>query len=545
MPGEVVSHVKLGEYQGGFFGTIDEGDQFGQDLALLGDVDGDGIDDLAVTAPFAPEGGNWRGAVWILFMQGDGTVRDWQKISGAAGGLLSPIEDWDNFGAAIAPLGDWNADGVPDLAVGASGDDDGGSDRGAVYLLMLHADGTVKSETKISDTQGGFTGTLDDTDWFGSVIALLGDLDGDHIPDLAVTNRNDDDGGFNRGAVFVLFMAPDGSVKSHAKISDTSGNLRAELDDLDFFGLALAALGDLDGDGRPDLAVGAPNDSDLGTAHGAVYVLFLKADGSVRHTQKINDAHGGFTGSLGSIVLFGNALAGLGDLDHDGVRDLAVGSPFDNDSDPGTIGYSRGAVYILFLRKNGMVKSHQKISDKHGNFQGVLADGNGFGEGLATLGDIDGNGVVDLAVGADEDALGFGAPKKGAVWLLRLHGSSWTDLGGGLTGAAGSPRLSGLGTLLPGEEVLLQIRTDAPGVPVAIAVSSSAFGLPLPGHTLGPMPDAVIPNLWTDAHGGLEFAFRWPTVAGPGATAYMQAWFPDPTPAGSFTASNLLRATAP
>ena len=66
--------------------------------------------------------------------------------------------------------------------------------------------GWVLSHQKISDTEGGFTGTLDDFDYFGYAVASLGDLDGDGVGDLAVGAIGDDDGGTNRGAVWVLFL---------------------------------------------------------------------------------------------------------------------------------------------------------------------------------------------------------------------------------------------------------------------------------------------------------------------------------------------------
>ncbi|MCH8824087.1 MAG: FG-GAP repeat protein [Planctomycetes bacterium] len=72
-------------------------------------------------------------------------------------------------------------------------------------MLFLNTNGTVKSHQKISDTEGGFKGILDDGDHFGWVTSL-GDLDGDGVGDLAVGAQNDDDGGTNRGAVYILFL---------------------------------------------------------------------------------------------------------------------------------------------------------------------------------------------------------------------------------------------------------------------------------------------------------------------------------------------------
>ncbi len=205
-----------------------------------------------------------------------GWVLSHQKISDTQGGFPpGELDDEDLFGWSAAALSDLDGDGVVDLAVGAPLHDDGGTDRGAVWVLFLNTDGTVKSHQKISDTQGGFTGILDDDDWFGWSVASLGDLDGDGVTDLAVGAIYDDDGGIGRGAVWVLFLNTDGTVKSHQKISDTEGGFTGVLDDGDLFGSSMASLGDLDGDGVGDLAVGAIQDDDGGQDHGAAWVLFL------------------------------------------------------------------------------------------------------------------------------------------------------------------------------------------------------------------------------------------------------------------------------
>src|SRR5688572_5725059 len=83
--------------------------------------------------------------------------------------------------------------------------------------------------------------------------------------------------------------------------------------------------------------------------------------------QRIDENNGGFEGNLNIGDLFGRSITSIGDLDNDGVMDVAVGAPWDNEG-----GTQRGAVWILFLNADGTVKSHQKISDHNGNFNGTL-----------------------------------------------------------------------------------------------------------------------------------------------------------------------------
>ena len=348
--GSAKAHQKLSDTEGNFTGVLDDDDGFGNSVASIGDLDGDGVADIAVGAPFDDDGGAEKGAVWILFLNADGTVKSYKKISDTEGGFTGILDGSDNFGRSVASIGDLDGDGVQDIAVGAGRDDDGGTDRGAVWILFLNINGSVKGHQKISDTEGGFTGILDNSDFLGFSVASIGDLDGDGVQDIAVGAIFDDDGGDHRGAVWILFLNTDGTVKSHQKISDTDGAFTGVLDNGDYFGRSIASIGDLDKDGVQDIAVGAYYDDDGGSNRGAVWILFLNTDGTVKSHQKISDTQGNFTGTLDDSGLFGVSIANIGDLNGDGVTDIVTGAYFDDDG-----GTDRGAVWVLFLNPDGTV----------------------------------------------------------------------------------------------------------------------------------------------------------------------------------------------
>ncbi len=203
------------------------------------------------------------------------TANPFKIASGTNGGPTLVNNDY--FGTSIANIGDLNGDGINDVAVGAYSDDTGGADRGAVHILFMNVDGTVKSSpapVKIaSGTNGG--PTLADSDYFGWSVANIGDINSDGISDIAVGAAYDATGGASRGAVHILFMNADGTVKSlPSPVKIASGtNGGPTLVNNDYFGSSVANIGDLNGDGINDIAVGSSYDDTNGTNRGAIYIL--------------------------------------------------------------------------------------------------------------------------------------------------------------------------------------------------------------------------------------------------------------------------------
>ena len=279
------------------------------------------------------------------------------------------------------------------------------------YAFRITTPGQSIAESFVSinsETSGG--PTIDNADRFGSAVASIGDIDGDGVNDLAVGAYQDDTGGTNRGAVHILRLNSDASIKNSQTIGHGSGGL--SLANSDNFGSSIAAVGDLDGDGISEIAVGSERNDSGGANRGAVYIVFLNSDGTAKSSLQIASAtNGGPTLADGD--QFGSALAALGDLDGDGVPDLAVGANFD-----GTGGSQRGAVYVLLLNANGSAKQATKIANGT-NGGPTLSNGDRFGTSVTAVGDLDSDGVVDVAVGASLDDTG--GSQAGAVYVLTLN----------------------------------------------------------------------------------------------------------------------------
>ncbi len=404
-------------------GDLEADDLFGFAVAT-GDFNGDGRDDLAVGTQGETIGGApTAGAVNVIYSAGAGGLATagnqfWHQDSPSIPG---EAEADDQFGYALA-TGDFNGDGFSDLAIGVPFEDAGLlGDAGGVHVLYGSAAGLTAAANQVWDQDAaGVEGEAEAGDQLGYAL-VTGDFNGDGFSDLAIGVNGEDVGSASDGGtVNVLYgsaarLTATGNQAWHQDVSGVEGDAASG----DQFGWALAA-GDFNGDGRSDLAVGAPGEN-VGSISdaGAVNVLYGSAAGLTAADDQL--AHQNVPTVLDAAEaadFFGWALA-AGAFNGDGRSDLAVGVP--NESVSG--GAVAGAANVFYGSAAGPPTNQLWHQDSPGVLD-VAESSDVFTRALAT-GDFNGDGRGDLAVGVPFEDV-EGTMDGGAVNVL--YGAA----GGGL-----------------------------------------------------------------------------------------------------------------
>ncbi len=348
---------------------------------------------------------------------------------GGQGAAADPLADvWPRLrgegpaaeaGLAVA-TGDLDGDQIDDLVVGAPGCDLGALDGGCV-AVFYGGGWPWPVDRTLLDADVLIVGA-EDGERLGTAVGLRGDLDGDQIDDLVATAPGHDGGGWDRGRAMIWFGGPPAlpaTVTADEADVVIEGNRDGTL-----LGDCLDHRRDLDGDGQPDLALGAARAPDGdGDAVGAVFVL----PGQPGWPPWIGvdvDTSGGFRGGAPDAA-FGQRCAAVADQDGDGVADLLIGAPEAAHDGQQPAWPGAGAAFLARGGGGGEVV--------HGG-PGVLASWRGgapfayLGAAVADAGDLDDSGAGDLAVAAA--GASTQDPATGAVYLFLHDGTGdWADGG--------------------------------------------------------------------------------------------------------------------
>ncbi len=432
---------------------------------LQGDFNNDGYRDVVVSAPGATVGGDVdAGQVVVFWGSADGLTPDRRTpISQASRGVPGGPEKGDGFGI-MTTAGDFNGDGITDLAVGTSGEDLSGDNNGGMVTVLWGSDAGLVSGDTVADP------SRFDGDYFG-IALVAGDFDGDGVEDLAVGDSSPTvsfyQGGIDgsgdaatvrsvrtpiaegHGGTFFLTAGDvDGNGTDDLVVNGFDSQAQGDyLYNANFYysgvtGTGITSspdrltpglytgIGDTNGDGYGDLIIGEHWDKGVPGAvkGGKVSVRYGTASGPYGEIQTVTQNTSGVAGGSETDDTFGSELH-LGDVNGDGFQDLVIGSAGENLAED----YDTGAVHLLYGSPAGITTTGaQYFNQDVAGIPGGNEDQDNFGSDVF-LSDVDADGDADLTIGA------YGENNfNGAVTALRSDGTKIVTAGAQWMGASSS-----------------------------------------------------------------------------------------------------------
>jgi hypothetical protein len=392
---------------------VAEEDRSGGSVSSAGDVNGDGIDDLIIGATGVdPDNNSRAGSSYVVFGSDISLPNPFNltTINGTNGFIINGVAGNDFLGVSVSSAGDINGDGIDDLILGAS--QGGVNTAGSIYVVFgSDVNGGLPNPfnlTSLDGTNGFSINGLATSDNFGVSVNSAGDVNGDGIDDLIIGANG---ASANTGSSYVVFGSNVIGGLPHlinlASLDGTNGFSINGVTTDDASGESVSSAGDINGDGIDDIIIGAIGaDPGSNERAGSSYVVFgSNIIGGLPHPFNLSslDGSNGFAlHGIGEFDQSGSSVSRAGDINGDDIDDLIIGAKFadatgNNDFD--------GSSYVVFgSNVDGGLPHPFNLSSINGinGFTLNGADESGqFGVSVSTAGDVNGDGMDDLIIGAD------------------------------------------------------------------------------------------------------------------------------------------------
>lgn len=298
----------------------------------------------------------------------------------------------------VAGVADINGDGVPEVVVGTPGSDDKAIDAGRIFVVMGHSS-ALPSFTMGDPADDIVIDGINAGDMSGASVGTITDLNGDGRSELLIGSPLIDGGGTDRGAGFVIWGEVAGAGVDLGDPNTAAGGgyvIRGEAAG-DQAGGAMAAVADLNGDGKAEVLIGATGSDAGGVDSGSAYIVFGKSTDSAVALTNVAAGTGGYrVAGQAAGDAAGSGLTSVRDLNGDGRAEIVIGSP---GQDAG--GADAGAVYVVFGQSITGAISLGSVAVGTGGYRikGATA-GAHVGGAVANVGDVNGDGLDDLLIGA-------------------------------------------------------------------------------------------------------------------------------------------------